>query len=77
MSESKDGLSRRGLARGLRILLDVFIFLIVAASGALNVASIGVGGQGRTNCRALFQEDDCQIIALADPCERQREPQRD
>ena len=31
------------------------------------MALIGAGGQGRTNARALFQEEDCQIIALADP----------
>ncbi len=42
----------------------------VAPSDKVNVAIVGVGGQGRTNVRALFQEDDCQIIALADPCER-------
>src|SRR4029453_11029791 len=35
----------------------------------VNVALIGAGGQGRTNARALCQEDDCQIIALADPAE--------
>lgn len=41
----------------------------VAPSDKVNVAVIGVGGQGRTNCRALFYEDDCQIIAIADPAE--------
>jgi predicted dehydrogenase len=41
----------------------------VAPSDKVNVAVIGVGGQGRTNCRALFHEDDCQIIAIADPAE--------
>jgi predicted dehydrogenase len=41
----------------------------VAPSDKVNVAVIGVGGQGRTNCRALFQQDDCQIIAIADACE--------
>ena len=41
----------------------------VAPSDKVNVAIIGVGGQGRTNLRNLFHEPDCQVIALADPCE--------
>jgi predicted dehydrogenase len=41
----------------------------VAPSDKVNVALIGAGGQGLHNSRALFQEDDCQIIALADPAE--------
>ncbi len=41
----------------------------VAPSDKVNVAIIGVGGQGRTNFRSLAQEDACQVIALADPCE--------
>jgi predicted dehydrogenase len=41
----------------------------VAPSDKVNVAMIGVGGQGRTNFRSLAQEADCQVIALADPCE--------
>ena len=42
---------------------------VVAPSDKVNVAIIGVGGQGRTNFRALAQEDACQVIAVADPCE--------
>ena len=41
----------------------------VPPSDKVNVAIIGAGGQGRTNARALFEEADCQIIALADPAE--------
>jgi predicted dehydrogenase len=41
----------------------------VAPSDKVNVAVIGVGGQGRSNLRSLFQENDCQVIAIADPCE--------
>jgi predicted dehydrogenase len=41
----------------------------VAPSDKVNVAIIGAGGQGRTNARALFEEPNCQIIALADPAE--------
>ena len=42
---------------------------VVAPSDKVNVAVIGAGGQGRTNARALFQEETCQVIALADPAE--------
>ncbi|MCG6919601.1 MAG: Gfo/Idh/MocA family oxidoreductase [Acidobacteria bacterium] len=41
----------------------------VAPSDKVNVAMIGVGGQGRTNTRALLHEKDCQVIAIADPAE--------
>jgi predicted dehydrogenase len=39
----------------------------VAPSDKVNIAVVGVGGQGRSNIRALFREADAQIIAIADP----------
>jgi len=41
----------------------------VAPSDKVNVAIIGVGGQGITNLHSLFEEKACQVIAIADPCE--------
>jgi predicted dehydrogenase len=41
----------------------------VAPSEKVNIAVIGVGGQGRTNVEALLREKDAQIIAVADPIE--------
>src|SRR6266540_597919 len=41
----------------------------VPPSEKVNIAIVGCGGQGRTNCRALFNEADAQIIAVADPIE--------
>jgi predicted dehydrogenase len=41
----------------------------VAPSEKVNIAIIGCGGQGRTNARALFEQPDVQIIAVADPIE--------
>jgi predicted dehydrogenase len=40
-----------------------------APSDKLNVAMIGAGGQGMQNLRNLLQEEDVQIIALADTTE--------
>jgi predicted dehydrogenase len=42
----------------------------VPPSEKIHIAVVGVGGQGRTNVRALLQEADAQIIAVADPSER-------
>lgn len=41
----------------------------VAPSDKVNVALVGAGGQGRSNCESLFREPSAQIIALADPAE--------
>jgi predicted dehydrogenase len=41
----------------------------VAPSDKVNVAVVGVGVRGLDNVRALFQEKDCQVIAIADPAE--------
>ena len=41
----------------------------VPPSEKVNIAIVGCGGQGRTNVRALFNEADAQIIAVADPIE--------
>ena len=39
----------------------------VPPSEKVNVAVVGVGGQGRHNIRSLFREADAQVIAVADP----------
>ncbi|MFO0924807.1 MAG: Gfo/Idh/MocA family oxidoreductase [Pirellulales bacterium] len=39
----------------------------VAPSDRVNVALIGAGGQGRTNCRELFKLSDVRVVAVADP----------
>ena len=43
----------------------------VPPSEKVNIAIVGCGGQGRTNVRALFEQADAQIIAVADPIESQ------
>lgn len=40
-----------------------------APSDKLNIAMIGVGGQGMQNTKNLLQQDDVQIVALADTAE--------
>jgi predicted dehydrogenase len=41
----------------------------VAPSDMVNIAVVGTGGQGTVNIRALFQEPDARIIAIADASE--------
>lgn len=41
----------------------------VPPSEKVNVALIGGGGQGHSNLKNLFQLDDVQVIAIADPAE--------
>jgi predicted dehydrogenase len=41
----------------------------VPPSDKVNIALVGAGGQGRTNVRELFKQDDAQVIAVADPAE--------
>ncbi|MHB1309630.1 MAG: Gfo/Idh/MocA family protein, partial [Limisphaerales bacterium] len=43
----------------------------VAPSEKVNIAIVGAGGQGRTNLRELFKQADAQVIAIADPIERE------
>jgi predicted dehydrogenase len=43
----------------------------VAPSEKINIAIVGCGGQGQTNVRSLFNHDDAQVIAVADPIEEQ------
>ncbi|MBN1816581.1 MAG: Gfo/Idh/MocA family oxidoreductase [Sedimentisphaerales bacterium] len=42
----------------------------VAPSEKIYIAIIGCGGQGRTNARSLFGHKDAQIVAIADPNEK-------
>jgi hypothetical protein len=44
----------------------------VAPSDTIYAAIIGVGSQGIYNMKALAQEEDVRIVALADPAEEQR-----
>ncbi len=41
----------------------------VPPSEKVNVAMVGVGGQGRWNLHQLFKQADAQIVAVADPIE--------
>jgi predicted dehydrogenase len=43
----------------------------VPPSEKVNIAIVGCGGQGQTNVHTLFNHEDAQIIAVADPVEDQ------
>jgi predicted dehydrogenase len=77
MNESKRA-SRREFLKASAAAASVFTIVprhvlggrgYVAPSDKVNVALVGAGGQGRTNVRELFRENDAQVIALADPAE--------
>ena len=79
-NKTKSGMSRRTFIRGATTAIAGFTIVprhvlggagFVPPSEKINIAIIGCGGQGRTNVRALFQEADAQIIAVADPIESQ------
>ncbi|MBM3858569.1 MAG: Gfo/Idh/MocA family oxidoreductase [Verrucomicrobia bacterium] len=70
--------SRRDFLKTAATAVAAFNFLprhvlggprFVPPSEKVNIAIIGTGGQGRTNVRNLFQLDDAQIVAIADPAE--------
>ena len=72
--------SRRTFLRGTASALAGFTIVprhvlggpgFVPPSEKVNIAIVGCGGQGRTNVRALFEQADAQIIAVADPIETQ------
>jgi predicted dehydrogenase len=42
---------------------------VVPPSEKVNIAVLGVGGQGRTNIEALLRQPTAQVVALADPAE--------
>lgn len=76
MSDKSSKLTRRrflgsvaGAAAGLTIVPRFVLGgpKFVAPSEKVYIAVIGCGGQGRTNTRGLFAQDDAQIVAVADP----------
>ncbi len=79
-NKSNTGLSRRKFIGSTAAAMAGLSFVrrhvlggqkFVAPSDKINIAIVGCGGQGRTNLRALFQQADAQVIAVADPVEFQ------
>src|SRR5262249_55106905 len=79
-TNSKTGLTRRNFIRTTTLAAAGFSVVprhvlggpkFVAPSDKINLAIVGCGGQGQTNVRALFQQEDVQIISVADPIEFQ------
>jgi predicted dehydrogenase len=76
--KSPHRVSRRQFIAGTALATTAFTIVprhvlggpkFVAPSEKVNIAVVGVGGQGRSNVRALLQLPDVQIIAVADPIE--------
>jgi hypothetical protein len=79
-NKTASGLSRRTFIRGTASALASFTIVprhviggagFVPPSEKVNIAIVGCGGQDRTNVRSLFELEDAQIIAVADPIESQ------
>lgn len=74
---SKTGVSRREFIGGAAAMAGISLVprhvlggaRFVAPSDKINIAIVGCGGQGRTNLRALLQQPDAQVMAVADPIE--------
>ena len=69
MTRRQFGLAAAATAAGLTVLPRYALggTGFVAPSATVNVAIVGCGGQGRTNARSLFGQNDARIIAIADP----------
>ena len=79
MSRPNSKITRRQFISGAAGAIGAFTIVprhvlggpkFVAPSEKVYIAIIGCGGQGRTNTRGLFGQDDAQVVAVADPMEK-------